>query len=55
LFHGDETNEMADDSSYKFTPLEVGKVVDRERNRIEMLVGKHIYSGFNIWTMQQLD
>ena len=56
LFSGEE--EPVDDndiSTYKFTPLEVGKVVEREKNRIEMLVGKYIYSGFNIWTTQQLE
>jgi hypothetical protein len=39
-----------EDMSYKFTPLEVSKVVDRETKRIELLIGKFIYSGFNIWT-----
>ena len=41
-------------SEYKCTQYEMEKVVDRERKRIEMLVGKYIHSGFNLWTEQQL-
>jgi len=54
LFSGEAPDEEGD-SFYKFTPLELGKVVERERSRIELLVGKFIYSGFNIWTTQQLE
>ena len=54
LFQGEDPTEE-EDGSYKFTPLEVGKVVDREKQRIELLIGKFIYSGFNIWTTQVLD
>lgn len=57
LFQGEEPDDVNDNdlSTYKFTPLEVEKVVEREKARIEMLIGKYIYSGFNIWTTQQLD
>lgn len=39
---------------HQYTIDEITKVVDRESKRIEMLVGKFIHSGFNIWTTQQL-
>jgi hypothetical protein len=56
LFQGLDAEEQEDmASNYQFTPLEVGKVVERERQRIELLIGKFIYSGFNIWTTQPLD
>jgi len=42
-------------SEYKCTQFEMDKVVDREKKRIEMLVGKYIHSGFNLWTEQQLN
>ena len=29
--------------------------MDREKRRIELLIGKYIYSGFNVWTTQKLD
>ena len=51
LFPGEAT-DMEDDGNYKFTPLEVSKVVDKEKSRIELLTGKFIYSGFNMWTTQ---
>ena len=37
------------------TPFELGKIVDRETRKIETLIGKFLYSGYNIWTTQQLD
>ena len=33
----------------------MGKIMDREKNRIELLIGKYIYSGFNVWTTQKLE
>jgi len=30
-------------------------VVDKVDKKIELLIGKYIYSGYNIWTTQQLD
>ena len=33
----------------------MGKIMDREKSRIEMLIGKYIYSGYNVWTTQRLD
>jgi hypothetical protein len=30
-------------------------VVEKEKSRIELLTGKFIYSGFNLWTTQQLE
>lgn len=32
------------------TPFELAKVVDMNNRKIELLIGKYIYSGFNIWT-----
>jgi len=55
LFQGEEPDDINNVSTYAFTPLEVEKVVRREEARIEMLIGKYIFSGFNIWTTQQLD
>ena len=55
LFSGEAPDVEEENSFYKFTPLELSKVVEREKSRIELLVGKFIYSGFNIWTTQQLD
>jgi len=46
---------MEDDANYKFTPLEVQKVVEKEKSRIELLAGKFIYSGFNLWVTQRLE
>ena len=46
---------MVDDGNYKFTPLEVSKVVEKEKSRIELLLGKFIYSGFNLWTTQRME
>ena len=51
LFHGEP--DLGD--GYKFTPLEVQKVVERERSRIELMAGNFIYSGYNLWTPQKLD
>lgn len=51
LFPG-EADDFVEDNSFKFTPFEVSKVVERERSRIELLTGNFIYSGFNIWTTQ---
>lgn len=37
------------------TPFELAKVVDANAKKIELLIGKYIYSGYNIWTTQRLD
>jgi hypothetical protein len=37
------------------TPFELAKIIDRETRKIETLIGKFIYSGYNIWTTQKLD
>ena len=37
------------------TPFELAKVVDSNTKKIELLIGKFIYSGYNIWTTQRLD
>ena len=39
-----ETNELP------CTLFEMQKVVDRNKKKIEMLIGKFLFSGFNIWT-----
>jgi len=31
------------------------KVVDRVKKKIEMLIGKFLTSGFNLWTEQQIE
>lgn len=54
LFPG-EAEELVDDSSYKYTPFEVQKVIEREKSRIELLTGQFIHSGFNLWTTQKLE
>lgn len=56
LFHGEPKEFTEDDNSlYKFTPLEVGKVMEKEKANIELLLGKFIYSGFSLWTFQRLE
>ena len=37
------------------TPFELAKIVDRETRKIESLIGKFIYSGYNIWTTQRIE
>jgi hypothetical protein len=37
------------------TPFELAKVVDANNKKIELLIGKYIYSGYNIWTTQKID
>ena len=37
---------------HKYTLDEITKVVDCVSKKIELLVGKFIHSGFNIWTTQ---
>ena len=37
------------------TPFELAKIMDRETRKIETLIGKFLYSGYNIWTTQKLD
>lgn len=37
------------------TPFELGKIMDRETKKIETLVGKFLYSGYNIWTTQRIE
>jgi hypothetical protein len=34
------------------TPFELAKIIDRETRKIETLIGKFLYSGYNIWTTQ---
>ena len=46
---------MADqDNVHKFSVDEITRVVDYCQKKIELLVGKFIHSGLNIWTTQQL-
>lgn len=40
---------------YIYSVLDVGKVVDRNTAKLELLIGKFIYSGYNIWTTQRLE
>ena len=50
-----EEDEMADqDNVHKFSVDEITRVVDYCQKKIELLVGKFIHSGLNIWTTQQL-
>lgn len=35
--------------------FEMEKIVDREKKKIEMLIGKFLTSGFNLWTEQQIE
>ena len=42
-------NADEQDETYKFTGFEVGKIVDRLHRKLEMVLGKYIHSGFNIW------
>ena len=41
----DETKTMQN-----YSLFEMEKCVDRERKKIEMLIGKFLHSGFNLWT-----
>lgn len=50
----EEANSANSVDVHTYTMDEVTKVVDREKKNIELLVGKFIHSGFNIWTTQQL-
>jgi hypothetical protein len=36
----------------RYSLHEMEKIVDREKKRIELLVGKFLTSGFNLWTEQ---
>jgi hypothetical protein len=54
LFPG-EPEDIVDDGNSSYQPQDVGKVVDREKSRIELLCGKFVYSGFNLWTLQRLE
>jgi len=47
-------SDFQDATAYECTPFEIGKVVDREKKRIELMIGKFIYSGFNLWTTQPI-
>jgi hypothetical protein len=47
--------EEAECDAPQLTPFELGKIVDRETRKIETLIGKFIYSGYNIWTTQQIE
>ena len=38
------------DNAPPITPFELAKVVDMNNRKIELLIGKYIYSGYNIWT-----
>ena len=31
------------------------KIIDKEKRKVEMLIGKFLTSGFNLWTEQQID
>jgi len=37
------------------TPFELEKVVNSNTKKIELLIGKFIFSGYNIWTTQRLE
>lgn len=51
----EESKECDQDGFHKYTMFEISKVVENESKRIEMMIGKFLYSeGFNIWTTQQL-
>jgi hypothetical protein len=50
----EELEECDKENVHKYTVDEYTKVVDRETKRIELLVGKFIHSGLNIWTTQKL-
>ena len=51
----EESKESDQEGFHKYTMFEVAKVVESETKRIEMMIGKFLYSeGFNIWTTQQL-
>lgn len=55
LFHG-EIKDGISQEGYKFTPNDIEKVVNRERSRIELVVGgSFLFSGFNLWTQQKLE
>ena len=55
IFNGEVSSaDVEDSSAYQYSPFEIGKVVDRETKRIELMIGKFIYSGFNIWTTQPI-
>jgi len=50
-----EEGENADqDDVHKYTIDEMTRAVDSCQKKIELLVGKYIHSGYNIWTTQQL-
>ena len=54
LFESLDTDTLME--SQAFTTTDVEKIVERERSRIELLVGKDfIFRGFNIWTRQRLE
>jgi hypothetical protein len=42
------------DETMKYTPFEIGKIVDRQSKKLEVVLGKYMHSGFNIWTTQQI-
>jgi len=54
LFNG-EPSEMVEEDNFKYGPIDVQKVLERERSKIEVAAGQFIYSGFTLWTPQQLD
>lgn len=35
--------------------FEMQKIVEQEKRKIEMLIGKFLTSGFNLWTEQQIE
>lgn len=49
LFYGDPSEDMSGEPN-KFTPIEINKVVERERSKIELVAGNFVHSGFNLWT-----
>ena len=50
---GEEANKPG--AAPPVTPFELAKVVDSNTKKIELLIGKFIYSGYNIWTTQRLE
>lgn len=56
IFNGSvDAQTVQNTSAYEYNSFEIGKVIDRETKRIELMIGKFIHSGFNIWTTQPID
>lgn len=41
------------DETLKYSTFDIGKIVDRLSKKLEVVLGKYIHSGFNIWTTTQ--